>query len=353
LKVPPKDEDEGEDMGAQRLVIQLLKRLPDSVLYRLSGQPPVERDGRRLDAMAQVLWAQGKKERPLESRSPEAARAVMAAALGLVQMRPRTVAEVRDVTIGAASPLKGRLYVPRDAPMESPLLLWFHQGGCVIGDLETSHPFCTLLAERAACRVLSVDYRLAPEHTFPAAAEDAVAAYEWAARHADELGADASRMAVGGDSAGGYLSAVITHTMKAREDVPRPVFQLLVYPWVDAIADTESYRTMADAWPLSASMMAWFAELYLNDAREAESVLASPLRNDDFSGLPPAYIATAGFDPLRDEGEQYSEKLRTAGVPVTYRCFDSLPHGFASFAGAIPAAKRACWEIADAFAAAL
>lgn len=338
-------------MNARRVIIQLLKRLPDSVLYRLSGQPPIERDGRRLDAMAQVLWAQGKKERPLELRSPQEARAVMAAALGLVQMPPRRMAEVRDVSIAGASPLKARLYVPLGAQTPSPLLLWFHQGGCVIGDLETSHPFCTVLAERARCRVLSVDYRLAPEHTFPAAAEDAIAAYEWAARHADELGANAARIAVGGDSAGGYLSAVITHTMKAREDIPRPVFQLLVYPWVDAMGDTESYRTMADAWPLSAPMMAWFAELYLNNPAEAASPLASPLRNADFSGLPPAYIATAGFDPLRNEGELYAQKLEAAGVQVTYRCFDSLPHGFASFAGAIPLAERACGEIAGVLAA--
>ncbi|MEX2015657.1 MAG: alpha/beta hydrolase [Candidatus Hydrogenedentales bacterium] len=339
-------------MNAQRIVIQVLKRLPDSVLYRLSGQAPIELDGRRLDAMAQVLWAQGKKERPLESRSPEEARAVMSAALGLVQMRPRQIAEVRDISVdGTSDPLKTRLYVPHGAGSASALLLWFHQGGCVIGDLETSHPFCTLLAERAGCRVLSVDYRLAPEHKFPAAAEDAIAAYEWAASHADEIGADASRIAVGGDSAGGYLSAVITHAMRTREDIPRPVFQLLVYPWVDAIANTESYRTMADAWPLSAPMMAWFADLYLNDASEAASPLASPLRNDAFDGLPPAYIATAGFDPLRNEGELYAEKLRAAGVPVTYRCYDSLPHGFASFAGAIPAAERACGEIADVLAA--
>ena len=345
-------EGEGQ-VNAQRVMIQLLKRLPAPVLYRLSGQSPIERDGRRLDAMAQVLWAQGKKERPLESRSPEEARAVMAGALGLVQTRPRPMAEVRDVSIAGASPLKARLYVPHGAQTPSPLLLWFHQGGCVIGDLETSHPFCTLLAERAGCRVLSVDYRLAPEHKFPAAAEDALSAYEWAVGHAEELGADPLRFAVGGDSAGGYLSAVITQAVKAREDVPRPVFQLLLYPWVDANAGTESYRTMGDAWPLSAPMMSWFADLYLNDPSEAASPLASPLRNGDFRGLPPAYVATAGFDPLRDEGELYAEKLRVAGVPVTYRCFDALPHGFASFAGAIPAAERACCEIAGALAAAV
>ena len=340
-------------MNAQRMAIQVLKRLPSPILYRLSGQPPIRRDGRQLDAMAQVLWAQGKKERPLESRSPQEARAVMSAALGLVQMPPRPMAEVRDITIGAASPLKARLYVPHGAQTPSPLLLWFHQGGCVIGDLDTSHPFCTLLAERAACRVLNVDYRLAPEHRFPAAAEDALAAYEWAAGQADGLGADPSRIAVGGDSAGGYLTAVVTHALRTREDLPQPVFQLLVYPWLDAMGETDSYRTMADAWPLSAAMMAWFAALYLNEPGEAASPLASPIRNDAFDGLPSAYIATAGFDPLRDEGALYAEKLRAAGVPVTYRCFDALPHGFASFAGAIPTAKGACAEIAGAFAAAM
>ena len=244
---------------------------------------------------------------------------------------------------GPAGGIPARVYHPPGLDAPRPLLLYFHQGGCVIGDLDWCESFCSLLAETARCRVLSVDYRLGPEHRFPAAQDDALAAYAWAAAHAEEIGGDPRRLAVGGDSAGGGLSAMICHEMKRREG-PTPVLQLLIYPWVVALADNQSYRDYALGWPLSADGMRWFVAHYLNDDAEREDPRMSPLLEEDFTGLPPAVVATAGFDPLRDEGAAYAEKLQKAGVPVRYRCYETLSHTFTAFGGAVPAAR---WALED------
>jgi acetyl esterase/lipase len=231
-------------------------------------------------------------------------------------------------------------------------MLYFHQGGNVIGDLDTCEAFCSLIAERARCYVLSVDYRLAPEHKFPAAADDAIAAYRWAREHAKELGADPGRLAVGGDSAGGGLSAVVTHALKKAGE-PQPLLQLLIYPWVTAASKFPSYETYGDAFPLNAAMMDWFANYYFNGEAERSDTRASPLREEDFGDLAPAQIITAGFDPLCDEGEAYAEKLRQGGTPVAFRCEEHLTHSFTSMMGTVPAARRALEQIADDVAKAL
>ncbi len=329
----------------ERGLARLLPRLPDRWALKMAGGEPLVLGGRTLDPHAQLIASQAARQPGLEELLPEQARRVASDGRKLVDGPPRPMESVEDLAVpGPGGDLPLRLYRPHGLLGPRPLLLYFHQGGCVIGDLDWSDTFCTILAETARCLVASVGYRLAPEHRFPAAVEDAVAAYRWAFSHGDEVGAD-RRIAVGGDSAGGLLSAAITHEMR-RTQGPQPVFQLLVYPWLVALADTPSYATYGDSYPLSRKLMEWFVSHYLNDPEERDDPRASPLLEDDFRGLPPALVATAGFDPLCDEGALYAEKLASAGVPVVHRCYESLPHSFTMMSGAVPAARAALEEIA-------
>jgi acetyl esterase/lipase len=215
----------------------------------------------------------------------------------------------------------------------------------VIGDLETCHAFCGILARIARTAVLSVDYRLAPDHRFPAGLDDVLAAFRWGRENAARFGAAPGAAAIGGDSMGGNFSAIVAQEMK-RLGEAQPALQLLIYPAVDVASETPSMTTYADAYPLSRSIMDWFMGHYMGpDANPADPRL-SPDKTADLSGLAPAVVITAGFDPLVDQGEAYAKRLIAAGVPTTYRCYDSLAHGFTAFTGAVPAADAACREVA-------
>ena len=256
---------------------------------------------------------------------PEARQAI--AALATMQAQPPAVGEVSDRTIpGPAGEIPVRVYVPQGtAPF--PVLVYYHGGGWVIGSLDTHDATCRALANQAGCVVVSVDYRLAPEHKFPAAAEDAYAAAAWAAAHAAALRGDSSRVAIGGDSAGGNLAAAVALMARDRGGPPL-VFQLLVYPATDARRDTPSYVQNADGYFLTADMMQWFWNHYLARPSDGDDAYASPLRAADVSGLPPALVITAEFDPLRDEGEAYANRLREAGVSARTSRYDGMIHGF-------------------------
>jgi acetyl esterase len=206
-------------------------------------------------------------------------------------------------------------------------LVYFHGGGWVQGSVATHDAGCRLLAHLSGVRVLSVDYRLAPEHPYPAAVDDAVAAYAWAAQNAAALGSDPDRLAVGGDSAGGNLAAVVALAARDDEALPDAAFQLLLYPVTDLGAKSASYRTFATGYVLTESGMDWFAGKYLPDPARRTEPHASPLRAPDLSGLPPAYVASCLPDVLRDEGEAYAARLRAAGVAVATQRHDQL-HGF-------------------------
>ncbi|HWY25227.1 MAG TPA: alpha/beta hydrolase [Nevskia sp.] len=245
------------------------------------------------------------------------------------------VAQVENRGIpGPGGELRLRLY--RDAPGILPITLFFHGGGFVIGTLDTHDNICRCLAKRSGSLVISVDYRLAPEAPFPAAVKDACAALAWAHRNAREIGGDASRMAVAGDSAGGNLAAVAAQHW--RDHGPALRHQLLLYPITDWRADTESYRSFAKGYFLSWEMMNWFTRQYLPDAKAADDLRASPLRSRDLSGLAPATVITAEYDPLRDEGEAYAHAMREAGVAVELHRWPGQVHGFASMLGAVSAA---------------
>lgn len=265
---------------------------------------------------------------------------------------PEPVASVEERTIpGAEGPLAARVYRPR-AEAGLPLLVYFHGGGWVIGNLATHDGLCRALANAAGAVVLAVDYRLAPEHKFPAAAEDAYAATRWAAAHAADLGADPTRLAVGGDSAGGNLSAVVTHLARDRGG-PALRFQLLIYPATDATMALPSFRENGDGYLLTAADMRWFYGYYLRTPADATDPLASPLHAGRFDGLPPAFVLTAEFDPLRDEGEAYAARLRAAGVPVELRRYDGMIHGFVPMLGALARAREAVADMGRALHTAL
>ena len=257
------------------------------------------------------------------------------------------VARVEDRTIpGPAGDIPVRLYYPSEqTPL--PVLVWYHGGGWVLGTLDQSDHVCRELANTAGCIVASVDYRLAPEHKFPACADDCEAAYYWALDNAASFGGDPRRVAVGGDSAGGNLAAVVSLRAKEAARV-LPTFQVLVYPVTDSDFTRSSYAENGDAYLLTEVAMRWFWDQYVNSPSELVHPHAAVLRANDLSGLPSALVITAEFDPLRDEGEAFGERLRQASVPVTVTRYDGMIHGFFGNFVAIDRGRDAIQEVADA-----
>ena len=285
---------------------------------------------------------------PVHAQSPAQARTQYVRMIEARGIAPAPVGTAEDRSIpGPAGDLPVRIYRPElDAPA-LPGLVYFHGGGHVIGNLDTHDATARNLCNGAGCVVVSVDYRLAPEHKFPAAAEDAFAAVGWCAAHGAEIGIDPRRIAVGGDSAGGNLAAVAA--LMARDaGGPAIALQVLVYPVTDYACDTESYRTYSDGYGmLEARSMRWFRDHYLRDEADRLDWRAAPLRAGDLSGAPPALVLTAQCDVLHDEGEAYARRLRSAGVEVDYRDMPGMIHGFFTMAPAIDGAVRAQALVCD------
>lgn len=333
-------------MNLQALMVRSLMKLPESWILKMAGGTPVEIDGRTMDPRVQLLAAQGAKAPSMTTLSIEEARAGADDGLAMLDSKPRrSVAVLNRKIPGADGDLHARIYTPAGATGPLPGIVYFHMGGCVIGGLETCNSFCSVLADDCRAIVVSVDYRLAPEHTFPASVEDAIASYDWVYDNAEALGIDAARLGVGGDSAGGYLSTVVCLSRKDR-DLTQPKAQLLIYPVTDMEASGGSMETCKDVYPLTAEIMAWFIEQLKIDPADVSGWKASPAKAPSHEGLAPAIVATAGFDPLRDQGEEYARTLTAAGVPVTYRCYDTLAHAYTAMSGTVPAAKEACEELA-------
>jgi acetyl esterase len=271
---------------------------------------------------------------------PQAARAAMK--MGIFRKGDTPIGKVEDQNIeGPGGQLGVRMYTPVSTTSTVlPGLVFFHGGGFVLGDLDTHDDLCRVLCNESGFRVVSVDYRLAPEHPFPAAVDDCFAATQWVAANAAALGIEPRRLAVGGDSAGGNLAAVVAQL--ARSGGPSIAFQLLIYPVAQLGAPyTPSMRENAKGYFLEKEGMDWFTRLYAPDKDHRNDPRLSPLRCTDLSGLPPAYVITAGFDPLRDEGKAYADCLDRAGVPVTYVNYPGMVHGFFSMRGFIPKAREA------------
>jgi acetyl esterase len=343
---------------------RLLLRLPPRAQLRLSGRPQVMLDGQQLDPGIQLalrsLELRGYPTlagRPHADPPPPEVRARVHREALVFSLVKTEVGSVRELQVdGAAGPLRARHYRPAraDGSGPQPLLVFLHGGGFVIGDLDTHDEPCRLLCRHAQVQVLSVDYRLAPEHPFPAAVEDALAAFRWAVEHAEELGADPDRVAVGGDSAGGNLAAV-TSQLAAHDGGSVPALQLLIYPATDLTdARTASGRLFADGFFLTENDRQWASRHYFAGRPDTDQadVRASPALAEDLSGLAPAVLVTGGFDPLRDEGEAYAEALRRAGTPVVSYRAPELIHGFVNMT-TVPAARDATLRLAGMLRASL
>jgi acetyl esterase len=256
------------------------------------------------------------------------------------------VEEARDFSFpGPAGDIGARYYRPLGSKAREalPAMVYFHGGGWTCGDLDTHDSVCRGIAAHSLCSVVAVDYRMGPEHKFPAAVDDAVAAVQWVGKNASSLAIDAARLAVAGESAGGNLAAVTAIAL--RDSEPGLAMQVLVYPVTDQAADTDSLKRFAQGYSLTRDLLRWYQGQYLRDERDRADWRASPLRAHTHARLPSAYILTAGFDPLLDEGLAYAERLAHAGVAVTYECFEGQIHGFLPMGGAIAAAHHAHYRI--------
>jgi acetyl esterase len=330
----------------ERVLVQKVFGLPPEWLVRLSGRPAIVVDGQRLHPEMQLILASRRwSGAPPSLRAATVAKARAAMLHGSVRFADALpVKTVRDLTMeGPESRLRLRHYAPFSAAPR-PLLLFLHGGGFALGDLETHDLPCRILCRESDVHVLAVDYRLAPEHPFPAATEDVYAALRWARRHAAELGADPDRIAIGGDSAGGNLSAVVAQrSVKAGE--PPLAAQLLVYPATDRVTPRASHELFATGFMLERDDMRWFDGMYAGAAPSGDPAV-SPLLATELGDLPPAIVVTAGFDVLRDEGEAYAEALRQAGTQVRAWREPELIHGFMNCASVSPAALAAVRRIA-------
>jgi acetyl esterase len=296
-----------------------------------------------VDPQIQALLELGTGVPATNTLSVEQARAQYEARIGLMA-EPAVVAGVTErVVQGPGGDLRLRIYrPPGSGPL--PLLAFFHGSGFVLCSLDTHDGMCRNLCSGAGCIVVSVDYRLAPEHKYPAGLDDCVFATRWIAEHAAELEGDARRLVVGGDSAGGNLAAATALRLRA-EYGPPLAGQLLIYQVTDYHSPgTPSYRENAEGYGLTRDTMIWFWDHYLADASQANDPYVSPLRAPDLSGLPPALVQTAEYDPLRDEGEAYAARLREAGTPATLSRWDGLNHGFLFWVGRVDKASAAMRE---------
>ena len=316
-------------------MVRGLAALPPRVLRRLVGRPVVV-DGQQLHPEVQLalklLELAGEPE--LGDLTVSDARARVAKDARTFEGRKLEVGRVEELQLsGAGGPVGARRYLPGrvgagTASEGEPLLLYFHGGGFVVCDLDTHDNVCRFLCSQSEVQVISVDYRLAPEHPFPAASDDALATFRDVAARAGALGVDSRRIAVGGDSAGGNLAAGVAQS--ARQDDATPAFQLLLYPWLDLSEKRQSHALFREGFYLTEADLDWYHHHYLGDDGDPRDPRCSPLLTEQLDGVAPAYIATSGFDPLRDEGEEYARRLLAAGVPVALHRQAGIIHGFAN-----------------------
>ncbi len=325
----------------QRSIMRGVNRLPERWLRRMALGGRVVVDGKTLCPQTQFLLARAARQAQIHTMTPAEARAVYREGM-LVLGPPFRRMATRDLLLAGAVP--ARLYSPRNVEGEAPLLVFFHGGGFVIGDIATYDNLCRMIAEEVRCRVLAVEYRLAPEHRFPAAIDDVTTAWRFIAGNPALFGADPARIAVAGDSAGGNLAAILC--LEARDEgLALPAHQYLIYPATDGRGTSRSYQLFGSGFLLSEALIGYFLDHYIGPMDEVAQYIethglrGAPLLAADHSGLPPATLVIAGFDPLQDEGRAYGAKLRAAGVAVRMMDYPSQIHGFISFAGAVPSAR--------------
>lgn len=337
----------------ERLLLDRILGLPPLLLRAFAGRSQRSPEGFPLDLETQALLRLMSLARQPEMHEggPALAREQMDRSAEVAEIREDYPLSMRNSRIlGPAGDIPVRIYTP-DAKGPLPVLVYLHGGGFVVGSLDSHDSVCRALAHRASVVVVSVDYRLAPEHPFPAGLEDATAATRWVIENASSLGGDPRRVAVGGDSAGGNLAAGVA--LECRNDPTPPSFQLLIYPATDATRSLPSHRHFRAGFFLTEASISWFLEQYVKPPHAHDDPRVSPLFADDLEGAPPALVITAGFDPLRDEGRAYAERLRAAGVPTEFREYEGTIHGFVSMAGALRVGREALDDIARALREAL
>lgn len=334
-----------------RRALNALLSAPEPVLRGITGEAPRNDRGHPLDASTNAFLRTLCKARKPVGGCAFALRNDMDKKAPLADFSGCNLHEIEDRVIpGAGHPLPIRIYQPgprSNAPR--PICVYFHGGGFVVGSIQSHDGLCRRIARRADCVVVSVEYRLAPEHRFPAAPLDAIEAFRWAVAHAEELGGDRAHVSVAGDSAGGNLAAVVAWHERRAAIAPR--FQLLVYPVTDYVHATESHRLYASGFLHDVAAIQWFRSHYFGENHvDRDHPLASVLRAPDPRGAAPAHIVTAGFDPLRDDGERYAARLMAHDVDVSLTCEEHLVHGFISLGGILPSARRAADRAIDALA---
>lgn len=332
----------------EKVVARAILGLPESV-QRVLGGRAIVRDGQRLAADTQLLL---RLQRLTRDPGPETLPIAQGRLALLHQAEVaggvQPIGTVRDLSVGD---LPGRLYVPTAIESPSPLLLFLHGGGFMFGDLDSHDAACRFLAERSGVQVLAIDYRLGPENRFPAAYDDALSAYYWVVENAESIGVDPNRLAIGGDSAGGNLAAGVA-IAAASTGLPL-AFQLLLYPAVDATRVGGSFEMFSEGFYLTRAFMDLATTSYMAEGMDLKDPRFSPIFADVPTGLARAYVVTAGFDPLRDEGEAFARKLAEAGVEVELKRFPDQIHGFFNIVGVGRSSRAACAEIAAKLKAAL
>jgi acetyl esterase len=325
-------------------VARWLLNVKEPLLRRLAGAPIYNDDGAVLDTHLRALITLEAIARrpPQESLPVSEARAQLRSSVTMVEEAAFSLFRIHEDSIAGTIPI--RIYIPSDAPERLPVAAFFHGGGFLLGDLDSHDVACRRLARDAECVVVAVDYRRGPEHRFPAAVDDAWAAFRWTVENAAAIGGDPARVGVVGDSAGGNLAAAVS-LLARDEGGSAPIFQLLIYPALDFYRRGESHRRFGQGFLLSSSTIDWYSANYV-DRSDWDDMRASPLLAKDVSRVAPAYVVTAGFDPLRDEGRAYAARLREAGNPVRHHEERTLTHGFFNMAGVIPAARAANRHIA-------
>jgi acetyl esterase len=332
-------------------VARWLLNIKEPLLRRLAGKPLYNDDGALLDTHVRALITlDAMSGRPPQETLPVTeARAQMRSSVLMIEEEPPSLFRVNDDTIAGSTPI--RVYTPRSSAEPLPMVTFFHGGGFCLGDLDTHDVACRRLARDADCIVVAVDYRLAPEHRFPAAVDDARSAFRWTHDNAEKVGGDPARIGVAGDSAGGNLAAAVCLLARDAQG-PAPIFQLLIYPALDFYRRGPSHRLFGTGFLLPSSTIDWYSASYA-DRSQWDDMRASPLLAKDVSGVAPAYVVTAGFDPLRDDARAYAARLREAGAFAEHHEEKTLTHGFLNMAGVIPAARLADANIARALHAGL
>ena len=341
----------------QNFILGLLRRAPRGVVNKMAG-PPISVDGYTMDANIQILANLAARRAQEKTDPPQSLADIRAAGNGFdaIALPRRRGVTIEDVELPLATgTLKARIYAPKNSSDTDPCVLFFHQGGLVIMHHLTDDRFCSVLAAECRAKVISLDYRLCPEHAFPAAIEDGLALWDYVHDQAEALGIDRRRVALAGDSAGGLIASVMAQILRDKmetEKTAQPAAQLLVYPWVSTeIEETGSMESCAEMFPLSRATMEMFNANVFPDGTGMEHAWANPLHNDNLQKLPPAIIATAGFDPIRDQGNEYAKALAAVGNQVTHYCFGHLTHSFLCLGRVSNAAEAACEQLARDLAA--